>query len=154
MKEYKFVIGIDPGKHGALGLISMDRSVGYAEVLDLAQLDQVVKAIRSLNSETTLAVIEKVSASPRMGVTSAFHFGESFGVVQGIMIGLGFDTILSPPRNWKREMGLSSEKEASLSLARKVFPTMSERLKRKGDADRAEALLLAEWIRLSAEGAI
>ena len=44
---------------------------------------------------------------------------------------------------WKRAMGLSQDKAASLDKARLLFPDAS--LDRKKDHNRAEALLIAEY---------
>ena len=71
------------------------------------------------------------------------------------MLTLGFGSILSvlqtlrlplelvTPAVWKRGIGLSSDKRASLDKARLLFPTADLTLA-KYDG-RAEALLLAHW---------
>ena len=42
---------------------------------------------------------------------------------------------------------LHRQKTRSLEMARKMFPTLHDKLKRKKDHNRAEALLIAEYCR-------
>jgi crossover junction endodeoxyribonuclease RuvC len=49
------------------------------------------------------------------------------------------------PSKWKKHFGLSSDKEQARGLAIQRFPLIAECLNRKKDADRAEALLIAQW---------
>jgi hypothetical protein len=52
---------------------------------------------------------------------------------------------LVTPQKWKKDMGLTSDKDLSLAMARELWPTAP--LSRKMDNGRAEALLMAEWLR-------
>ena len=49
------------------------------------------------------------------------------------------------PSAWKKAMGLSNDKEASLRLATDLFPSHSRLFGFKKNAGLAEALLMAEW---------
>jgi hypothetical protein len=51
------------------------------------------------------------------------------------------------PRLWKDKLGLSSDKNESLEMAREVYPDAEELLRRQKDDGRAEALLLVEYAR-------
>jgi len=53
--------------------------------------------------------------------------------------------MLVTPQKWKKEMGLTADKNESLEMARKLWPNAP--LTRKMDNGRAEALLMAEWLR-------
>jgi crossover junction endodeoxyribonuclease RuvC len=53
--------------------------------------------------------------------------------------------MLVRPRAWKKDMGLTADKDESLSMARELWPDAP--LARKKDNGRAEALLIAEWLR-------
>jgi hypothetical protein len=46
---------------------------------------------------------------------------------------------------WKKALALDSDKQKSLDLARKLWPDAP--LKRQKDNGRAEALLMAYWLR-------
>jgi crossover junction endodeoxyribonuclease RuvC len=57
-----------------------------------------------------------------------------------------YPTMLVTPQAWKKYHGLiGSEKAASLELARSMFPEAS--LKRQKDHGRADALLMAVWLK-------
>lgn len=91
-----------------------------------------------------LAVIESVGAMPKQGLSSTFRFGEGYGLVQGILAGLGVTrTIKATPQVWKASMGVTANKDTSLTLAKNLFPTNAHLFARKKDHGRAEALLLA-----------
>lgn len=51
------------------------------------------------------------------------------------------------PKVWKKDMGLDSDKELSLEMARELFPNLASMLTRKKDHNRAEALLIGAWFR-------
>ena len=91
-----------------------------------------------------IAVVEKVSASPQMGVTSAFRFGEGHGVILGVLAALGVTVRPAYPSVWKSGLGLSSNKKDSLKLAVELFPEWSTTFTRDArSADLSEAALLA-----------
>jgi hypothetical protein len=49
------------------------------------------------------------------------------------------------PSVWKPKVGVTSDKQTSLALARALFPMAADQLKRQKDHNRAEALLIAEY---------
>jgi hypothetical protein len=53
--------------------------------------------------------------------------------------------MLVTPHKWKKDMGLTADKNESLAMARELWPNAP--LARKMDNGRAEALLMAEWLR-------
>ncbi len=80
---------------------------------------------------------------PRQGIASAFNFGVGFGSVLSILQARHLSIELVTPVVWKRAMGLSKDKRASLDKARLLYPAADLSLaKHEG---RAEALLLAHW---------
>jgi crossover junction endodeoxyribonuclease RuvC len=80
---------------------------------------------------------------PRQGVASSFAFGVVFGSILSVLQAMQIGIDLVTPATWKRALGLSSDKRASLDKARLLFPTADLHLA-KHDG-RAEALLLAHW---------
>lgn len=97
------------------------------------------------------AIIEKVSAMPKQGLSSTFKFGVNFGTWIGRLEALGIPFDYVTPRKWKKlifdSMPKGDTKEMSRDRARRIFPQMADKLKRKKDHNRAEALLLAEFAR-------
>lgn len=83
---------------------------------------------------------------PAQGVASTFKFGLAFGMALAMTQRINAPTHLVTPQKWKKDLGLSSDKNDSLAMARKLWPDAP--LERKKDNGRAEALLLAHWLRL------
>jgi len=91
-------------------------------------------------------VIEQVSAMPGQGVTSMFNFGQSFGVLKGICSAMQLPMYFVRPAKWKRYFNLiNSEKDASRTKAIQIFPYISEKLSRKKDSNKADAILIASF---------
>ncbi len=148
----RIIIGVDPGCSGACAALNADGS--YVTVFDLPIISD--KSLRwvdggELHSQllaitaghSARAVVERVSAMPGQGVSSSVGCGMWFGAIlatlQVLQLPIGFVT----PASWKRALGLSSDKKASLHKARLMFPMVELHLaKHEG---RAEALLIASW---------
>jgi hypothetical protein len=71
----------------------------------------------------------------------------NYGLLLGILAALELPVDLVASRSWKavmlRDMG--SEKEASIMRAKQLVPAVADRLARKKDHGRAEALLIATY---------
>ncbi|MEK9724835.1 MAG: hypothetical protein VW405_15300 [Rhodospirillaceae bacterium] len=154
-------MGIDPGLTGAIAWVEWNDGDKQATLLHLADWPTIetrwgngktrrITDFAVLKSHTTLrrihwVHIERVSASPQMGVTSAFRFGEAYGA------GLMFAAMISPsvhavvPQVWKRAYGFpkGAGKELMREAAVEVCPNAATFVRRKKDADRAEAILIA-----------
>jgi hypothetical protein len=100
-------------------------------------------AVRERNP--VYAVVERVSAMPKQGVTSSFRFGMGYGIVMGVLAASGVKIVDVAPGVWKKHFRLNSDKEKARALAIKRFPNVDLRLVK--DAGRAEALLMALWLR-------
>jgi crossover junction endodeoxyribonuclease RuvC len=90
-------------------------------------------------------VVEDVHSMPAQGVASSFKFGMAFGAALAMAERFNCPWSLVTPQKWKKQMGLSSDKNESLELARELWTIAP--LSRKKDNGRAEALLMAEWLR-------
>ncbi len=144
-------IGIDPGLSGALAVLSggsfeavhdlpviRDHSLAW---IDGSELQSIL--LDALRGRTAHAVVERVSAMPGQGVASSFSFGVGFGSVLSVLQAMQISIELVTPATWKRSLGLSKDKHASLHKARLLFPAADLRLA-KHDG-RAEALLIAHY---------
>jgi len=151
-------IGIDPGKSGAMAVISGPGVEDNGKVLDILNFDLEAYReclVRTLKLEYSYSnfifvpykiAIEQVHAMPGQGVTSMFHFGENFGQICGLLTGLGLKYECVTPMKWKKCMGVSSDKQTSIQRALEYFPDaplMKSKRSRVPDNNRAEALLLA-----------
>lgn len=150
-------IGIDPGKSGAIAVLD-----GYGEIVWVEDMPvvggQVSGAVLASMIEDAdpsgpgplqvdvIAVVEQVHSMPKQGVASSFDFGKSYGIVLGALAALQIRTEHVPPTRWKKAMRLTSDKELCRRRAIERWPRQADRFKRKMDADRAEACLLALWL--------
>jgi crossover junction endodeoxyribonuclease RuvC len=141
-------IGIDPGKTGAAALLMEN---GMVEVWDF---DGVPLAGRTIvrwhdSFDIEWAALEKVHSMPRQGVISTFAFGANWGAWQGILSTAGVSYCMVTPQEWQKTMVRRRDgetpKERALAAARRMFP--GHLLKRKKDHNRADALLLAAWVK-------
>jgi crossover junction endodeoxyribonuclease RuvC len=146
-------IGIDPGVTGAVAALAADGRVLLCADLPVVRMgklawcdrEELVLALLLAGCEGPFsALIERAQPMPRQGVSSTFGYGTVFGSILASLHGWASIDLVAPAV-WKRAMGLTSDKSASLDRARMLFPDVT--LKRARDHNRAEALLLAEYHR-------
>ena len=150
------VLGCDPGKKGAIALISGSELVHVFDMPVVALKKGTKVCCHTLNDHLAalfyehgpidVAVLETVHATPQMGVTSAFDFGRSSGVVEMALVARGVRLEQVQPAAWKRALGLDANKNSSLALARAKWPG-SDAFSLQKHEGRAEAALIAEWAR-------
>lgn len=152
-----YVLGIDPGVKGAMVLVrynpanrsstiegvheiptrsaSLSKST-YRKEVDAAALSSLM---RVLSTVVDKCYLEDVHSLPRDGHVGAFSFGQTKGIIRGVLASCYIDCALVSPSVWKLALGLSSDKNSSLNLARKIW-----RDNEFGNNDNmAEAALLA-----------
>ena len=146
----KIYCGIDPGFSGAWGMI--DEHGKYVSCGDMINDGQFILAnhvwaemSQARDRQDIEVVVEAVHAMPKQGVSSTFKFGMAYGA--SIALAQRFNVMVNgvAPRVWKKCLKLDSDKDTSLLLARELWPNAP--LARKKDNGRAEALLLAYWLR-------
>lgn len=147
-------LGIDPGAvSGAWGLV--DHHGAYMACGDIPHKDGRINT-RQLWAELSQAIdkrdcviwCESVFSRPGQGVASSFKFGRAAGAIEAVCERFLFPWSLITPQSWKKHHGLSSNKDESMVLARRLFPEAAAQIKRKKDHGRAEALLIAEYGRV------
>ncbi|MBL6758625.1 MAG: crossover junction endodeoxyribonuclease [Pelagibacteraceae bacterium] len=151
------LLGIDPGVSGALSVYEHKKLV---EVLDMPTMSEGKKNKKQINSaqlsleikkringsDENAVVIEHVTAMPGQGVTSMFNFGQSFGVIKGICSALNLPVYFVRPVKWKKHFNLiGSSKDASRTKAIEMFPSFSDNMTRKKDANKADAILIGRY---------
>ena len=151
------VFGIDPGVSGALSIYEHKK---LKEVIDMPTMSEGKKNKKQINaaqlaleiknrvngSENVAVVIEHVSAMPGQGVTSMFNFGQSFGVIKGICPALTLPIYFIRPVKWKKHFNLiGSSKDASRTKATELFPNFSNKMAKKKDANKADAILIGRY---------
>lgn len=141
-------VGVDPGKKGGYAVIDMDGARCYP--WDDARFVEDMRPLARRLDGRTMACVEKVGAMHGQGVRSMFTFGKSAGFIEGVLAALGIGYQLIPPKTWKAEFGLNSDKADSIAVCKRLFPGVnllaSEKCRKDSDG-MAEALLLAEYAR-------
>lgn len=155
-------VGIDPGLTGAIAAI--DANGFLVELHDTPilkievnkkkkneyQISRMVEILRDLSKkDLSMVSLEKVHSMPKQGVVSSFSFGRGFGLWEGILSSLDMSYDLIQPQKWKKDMlyGMPKGKDSSRLRAQQLFPRAELHLKKH--EGRAEALLMAEFLRRS-----
>lgn len=143
------VLGVDPGLDGAIALLGD----GFLAVRDMPTAGELKRRV-VVAAEAAgiikawapdIAVIEKVHAMPKQGVTSSFRFGQALGTIEGVLGALLIPVEYVTPQAWKKHFRLSANKDDARLRAIQTWPRIADELRRKKDADRAEALLIAHY---------
>jgi crossover junction endodeoxyribonuclease RuvC len=165
----KYFIGIDPGLRGAIVLINQDcKLLGYWDMPTvlgrrkkiMTSSSGIVEVMEIINGycerEKCLVTIEKSQSMPNQGVVSSFTNGRSFGQLEGIMDSLRVDYFLVSPKEWtvrifkkfKSDIAQLKHKERSLTIAKKLFPSLAltrPRGKKLSINGRSDAALIAYY---------
>jgi crossover junction endodeoxyribonuclease RuvC len=138
---------IDPGAVSAAIAVFDDAAPLLVD--DLGTVDGMVDGIAlvKLLQDMRIAqvVIERVHSMPKQGVASTFKFGMGVGVIHGVLSALWLPITLVTPAQWKGFHKLDADKEKARALALRKWPEHHDRLQRKKDTNRAEALLIGDW---------
>jgi hypothetical protein len=148
----KTIIGIDPGKNGAIAWITDGKPCveKMPETLqDLWDLICDIKSAAGGSPQERLsaaiyspkAYIEQVHSSPQMGVTSAFSFGLGFGRLEMALTAASIPFERVSPQKWQKALGCRTggDKNVSKRKAQELFPAM------KCTHAISDALLIAEY---------
>ena len=150
----KTFIGIDPGATGAVCSLTSDGEIKFLDcpVIKISGKNRpnatlMATGLKEFVTINTHLIIENVHAMPKQGVSSTFNFGMGFGIWLGIIAAIGIPMEFTTPQAWKKSYGLGSDKESARAKALELFPCQANNLKLKKHHGRAEALLLAEYLR-------
>tara|TARA_B100001121_G_scaffold239951_1_gene213872 strand:+ start:265 stop:756 length:492 start_codon:yes stop_codon:yes gene_type:complete len=153
------IIGIDPGLSGGIAVLDnlkifdiydmpiMSEGKKNKNQLNSAQLVNIIKSNITSSGDTFL-IVEQVSAMPGQGVTSMFNFGQTFGSIKGICAALNLPIFFVRPAKWKKHFDLiNASKDASRTKVIEMYPSISSRLSKKKDVNKADAILIARYFR-------
>ncbi len=120
------VLGIDPGKSGALCRMTLD-----GEVLNLVPMPEIYQLAdlleEWLKEDPVMHVfLEKGQAMPKNGAVSMFNYGHGCGQLEGLMVGLRIPYTLVHPRTWAKVIHsgtkASDAKSRTLEAIKRLFP--------------------------------
>lgn len=148
-------IGIDPGSKSGIGALMPDGQcwAWKAPMVKTPRADADIPGTVALlapfaHKDVRLRVrvmLEKTASRPTDTAMTAFSMGRYRMLWEALLTAAGIPWDFVAPSTWKSKMGLSSEKDDSLRMARRLFPSIE--LPNKSDHDKAEGLLLAEYMR-------
>lgn len=145
-------IGIDPGQSGGIAVIDEDNADAKKVVaypMPATRGDLIELLIYPLDAR---AIVEKVHAMPKQGVSSCFKFGMNYERVCMALVCNGISFREVSPQRWQRELGIPFKKKSETkhqhknrlkAVAQELFPSAKVTLA------IADALLLAEYCRRS-----
>ncbi len=153
------IIGIDPGISGSICFFMDGRVINVINMPTMTEgkknkkqvngaqvYNEISNQVKKFESRDIRVIIEQVSAMPGQGVTSMFNFGQSFGILKGICSAMQLPMYFVRPAKWKKYFNLiNSEKDASRTRAIEIFPYFSSQLSKKKDANKADAILIANY---------
>ena len=155
------IVGIDPGIAGAICFFSSGNVIDVIDMPTMAEgkknkkqvngsqiFYEISMRIKKYKAQNINVVVEQVSAMPGQGVTSMFNFGQSFGLLKGICAAMQLPIFFVRPAKWKKHFELiNSSKDASRTKVIEMYPSISSRLTKKKDVNKADAILIARYFR-------
>lgn len=138
---------IDPGAVSAA--IAVFHRGAPVFVDDLRTLNGMIDAVafaRALQDmKVAHVIVENVHSMPGQGVASTFKFGMGCGIIHGVCGALRLPMSLVTPNQWKAYYNLKADKEQARERAIRAWPEFHDRLERRKDVNRAEALLIGYY---------
>jgi Holliday junction resolvasome RuvABC endonuclease subunit len=134
-------LGVDPGMSGASVLVIPDenflRFVYHSETE--ADISSWYSGI--VEKYEIVAMLEKVSAMPKQGVTSTFKFGQSFGFLRGLLTAHQIPFEFVSPQRWQKALQCQTggDKNVTKAAAQRLMPGF------KFTHKTADAFLLAKY---------
>lgn len=149
------IIAVDPGAKGAIAVLGEKKNIIHLcdiprktiitkanKRKTITDAAGVVKLLKNLNVKRgTPAVIEHPYPGQNMSVISAATFGESVGVVIGVLEALGYPVTKVHPSMWKKALNVSRTKESSVQMAK----ALGYNLERNTRHDKFEAVLIGYY---------
>jgi crossover junction endodeoxyribonuclease RuvC len=158
----RLILSCDPGVTGAWSLLTAAGEFIHVDDMPIMQ-DASTKWVdaealssalfQHIAGRETTAVVERVHAMPKNGSVAAFSQGMTLASLLATLQMVRVRIEFVSPGVWKRQLGMvfakddgeRVRKEASRCKARMLFPAALDRLDRKKDHNRGEALLLGAW---------
>lgn len=79
-----------------------------------------------MKSNVKMVILEKAQPFPGQGAVSMFSIGRGYGIMEGILAGLGLPYMVIHPKTWQKKMfeGMPHQdtKQASIVTASRLFP--------------------------------
>ena len=112
----RIIIGIDPGAHGAVAVLTNEGELRAVHDLPnyttrvgrtnrtIIDAPGLIALLASIG--TAKAFVERVGPMPHDGAAAAFSFGYSYGTILTALASVRFPVTVVTPVTWRRAMGL------------------------------------------------
>ncbi len=156
----KVYVGVDPGLFGAVGAVYNNRRAeawatpsirvkkgkGGKNHPDLAGMADLLRPFLKMRRDgwDVLVTLEESSPNPMDGKVGHHKVGIGYGIWLGILAALRLPYSTVRPGVWRPQMvGAKTDKNMSRKVCQQLFPALKLPLVK--DADKAEAVMIAEW---------
>ena len=153
--------GIDNGFTGAVAFVNSDGTEAVVHDAPLFMVPTGKRKRQEFNVAAMVGIlqippnvgtlicvaVEKAGTMPQQGISSSGRFMHGHGLWMGILAALKIPHQIVSPQRWKQVTldGMGKDKDASRMRAQQLFPHIDLSLKKHHG--RADALLIAEWLR-------
>ena len=147
------ICGIDPGLTGGITFMSDRHLVCKPVPIETYVINKKKRkfldavSICDLFQEYSPSTIfiEKQQSMPSQGVVSTFRTGFGYGLYIGLIVGSGNKFVEVRPQAWKKDLGVTSDKDQARMKATELMPDASECWGKKSQDGIAESALIAYW---------
>jgi len=137
------VLGIDPGRTGALALLKNGELEG---VVDMPDTTAALQGVLIDMPVVAFAYVEKPFLGPKMGGKAIAGSFQKYGALLASLQWRDIPLREIRPAEWKAKLGLiGKDKSASREMASQMFPGHAELFRRVKDDGRAEACLIGAY---------
>ncbi len=143
------VIGIDPGRAGALCIFP----IGAHDPILHVMPPSIHETADILERYPTAHVfMERAQAMPKNGAVSMFNYGTGYGEILGAIAAFKMEHTLVRPATWAKEMHANAKggvaKARSLEVVRRLFPWVDLKATERSKTPHlglVDALLISEY---------
>jgi hypothetical protein len=142
------IIGIDPGKSGAIARLYQ----GKLHTIVMPSIEELATYLCEFQVDDRHVFIERCQSFPGQGISSAFNYGRHYGELLGVLVACQTPHTTVHPRVWTKVMHAGASagepKARSMEVAKRLFPghdwRATPRCKKDSDG-KIDAALLAEF---------
>lgn len=151
MSQNYWIIAIDPGANG--GIVFRDASGRVVVDKMPATQGDIVEHLKMIHGfalgDKIVVVMEKVCGfcGQKQPGAAMFKFGEGYGLLQGVIMGMGLRLELVTPQTWQKTLGLGTHKGMNKTQWKNKLKAEAQRLypQQKVTLATADALLILEY---------
>ena len=146
-------VGIDPGGSGCAALLTNSQGIKLHDWSGMGAARECVSVWSSKFEILKIGIEDPAYLPHRSGAYGIKGLWRNVGQWEGILTGLGLDWVFIPTKTWRQiipKRGKNkSVKASSVEFAKSLFPKAQSLIYLAKHHDRAEAILIAVYLRAS-----